>query len=515
MAKGKRPLRSRQEIEVGSLLVMVALGSLLALAVLTRPVYARYDVSATMGVIPAVLAFIFFGLVINLAGKGTRGAKPAASVRTGGILIGVGFMAAAGAVAADISFWAVAVPLGILVGSGAGLAFAANLGVVMRWFPEKRATRSGWSMAAFFIGGIIMSGVAAGLMAQGVEGDVVATTTSDFDDIHEVDQNTLSDLAEDGDIPQDDVDDLRAGVGGKRQDTLTDLQNTAYSQYNTMYALAALGVIVIVLCLMGASFLENPPRGWTPEGWGPADGGLSLEMTYKYGELIHDRIFIQLWFMLAGGSAMGLMMLFHMGGFGLSMDASAAEAGTMLYVFMLGGAVGAIIGGVLGDRLSVPTTLFFFFLFQAIMLMVLMDKVGSTYGLFWATGAYGAVFGAIMALFPAATADYFGTKGFVKNYGLLMSAMGAAALFGILLVALLVRDDGNYEGAMFMVTAPVMVTALLAFVTKDPEKKLRAAARREAMEGELAMAEVEVRARKKERKKKAKKRKRKKKRAKK
>jgi hypothetical protein len=386
----------------------------------------------------------------------------------------------------------------------------------MAWFPERRGARSGWAFVAFFLGAIILAMAADTVQLRDVDPELDELTGKDLTSVTDVDQALVSEMVEeDGlDVTQDQLDDLYTGTGksGKRLNTLEKVQDGVYARYDPALAMVAVGITAMVMCLVAGAFLSTPPTGWTPDGWEPSDGGLSLEMTYKTKELLSDRVFIQLWLIMAAGTSVGLMFTYHFQGLGIYFGTNAPEAQTALLLFLMGGAIGAFIAGYLGDGITVPTTMFIFLLIQTLLLLVLIELVENAYHLYWTMGAYGACFGAIMALFPPAAADYFGARGFVRNYGLLLTGMALAAILGIIAVAVLTRNSGNYTTSLFLVTAPTLLGVFLAFVTKDPEKKLRAAARREAMEGELGLAAEEVREKKKSKKKKAKKRKRKKKR---
>jgi OFA family oxalate/formate antiporter-like MFS transporter len=71
--------------------------------------------------------------------------------------------------------------------------------------------------------------------------------------------------------------------------------------------------------------------------------------------------------------------------------------------------------------------------------MLFLDSL-RTYGLYLAgISVVGLCFGGYLALYPAVTADYYGTRHYGVNYGWMFSAYGAGGLFGPFLAAWLMR----------------------------------------------------------------------------
>lgn len=69
------------------------------------------------------------------------------------------------------------------------------------------------------------------------------------------------------------------------------------------------------------------------------------------------------------------------------------------------------------------------FLFQGMAFMLLVN-INSPIAVFIASAWVGLNFGGIFALFPSATADYFGTKNIGMNYGWIFTAYGVAGIPG-------------------------------------------------------------------------------------
>ncbi len=92
--------------------------------------------------------------------------------------------------------------------------------------------------------------------------------------------------------------------------------------------------------------------------------------------------------------------------------------------------LGRIVWGTASDKLGRRLALFLMCLFQGII-MLLFYKLGSTaMGLIVCACIIGFNFGGNFALFPAATADFFGNKNVGQNYPLVFLAYGVAGIAG-------------------------------------------------------------------------------------
>ena len=117
----------------------------------------------------------------------------------------------------------------------------------------------------------------------------------------------------------------------------------------------------------------------------------------------------------------------------------------------------------------------------------------------------GLCFGGYLALFPAVTADLYGTKNLGANYGWMFTAYGAGGLVGPFLAAKLMQvikqvpylfaepggkvverifDIGNYQPAFLTAGISCLVAAVIILVALKPTKPSMPA-QIAAMKGEL------------------------------
>jgi MFS family permease len=92
-------------------------------------------------------------------------------------------------------------------------------------------------------------------------------------------------------------------------------------------------------------------------------------------------------------------------------------------------ALGRIFWGKVSDVIDRPRAMMIMFLAQGMAFMMLVS-VDSHIAIFLASAWVGLNFGGNFALFPSATADYFGTKNLGMNYGWIFTAYGVAGILG-------------------------------------------------------------------------------------
>ena len=83
----------------------------------------------------------------------------------------------------------------------------------------------------------------------------------------------------------------------------------------------------------------------------------------------------------------------------------------------------------------------------------------------------GFAFGGTLALMPAFTADFFGTKGLGINYGWLFSAYGVAGSVLGLYAARVRQLTGAWTTAFWYLAILCAVGLVLTFITKAPAAK--------------------------------------------
>jgi MFS family permease len=192
------------------------------------------------------------------------------------------------------------------------------------------------------------------------------------------------------------------------------------------------------------------------------DVELKEKSNFTSKEMIKNKGFYALWTTYTIGTLVGLMAI------GISspvaeeiinLDASTASIYVSLFAIFNG--IGRPIFGGLTDKLKPrKTAIISFTLIILASFLMLINQNGNpviyfiSFALFWLN------LGGWLALAPAATAIFFGSKNYSKNYGILFTAYGVGAVIGNLFSGS-IRD---ILGSYLYVFYPTIVLALIGIV---------------------------------------------------
>ncbi len=305
------------------------------------------------------------------------------------------------------SFPAVVLSIGLVGRAGIGLGYVCPIAACVKWFPDKRGLVSGLAVAGFGAGAWIFAKLASSFIAS-------------------------------------------AGV---------------------LAAFTYLGVIFAAAVVIGAQLLVNPPEGYVPAGWTPPDKSKSSSsgLEFDWRQMVRTSQFWMLWVMFVAGAAAGLMVIGILKPFGVFSGLDAATAGNAVGVLALANGAGRIIWGTASDRLGRTRAMSLMFALQGLMMLTLMNMGSSPMLLSIAAAWVGFNFGGNFALFPSATADYFGTKHVGMNYGFVFTAYGIAGIAGPILGGSVFDATGSYLWAFIPAGVLCLIAAGLAFLVKKPQ----------------------------------------------
>jgi MFS transporter, OFA family, oxalate/formate antiporter len=224
-----------------------------------------------------------------------------------------------------------------------------------------------------------------------------------------------------------------------------------------------LGGIFLVMTMLGASLLKNPPVGYRPElsTQTPSPRIASPEYQFTPGEVVRTPAFYLLWLGFGLGSSAGLLIISQLVPFARSQGIPGVTLATMtLAVGAIGNVSGRILSGWLSDVLGRLNTLRVVLAISTVAIPV-MYWVGAH-----VFAVYGMVFivyfcyGAQASVNPATCADFWGTRNVGTNYGLLFTAWGTAGIIGPTIGGVLFDKYRNYEAAFYAAA----ILAAIAFV---------------------------------------------------
>lgn len=246
------------------------------------------------------------------------------------------------------------------------------------------------------------------------------------------------------------------------------LKNFGVSKAFIYEGLFFFGIIIIL-----SQILAFPPKGYVPYGGTPPKtkaGTLTLaKFDFTPGEMVRTPQFYLLWIMFCFAASAGLLIIGHLAKIS-QIQGGITWGFVLVAVLAVANAGGRVLAGWLSDKLGCARTMLIVFGIQAAN-MFLFASYGTASLLLLGSVLTGLAYGALLALFPSATYEFFGLKQAGINYGLVFSAWGAAALIGPIIAGRVADLTGGY-GASYMISGVLLLIAAgLTFITKAPSSK--------------------------------------------
>lgn len=246
---------------------------------------------------------------------------------------------------------------------------------------------------------------------------------------------------------------------------LTNALIVAYGIQNTF---TLLGVGAIIIVALFSLFIKNPPLNYLPtvDASKPAP---SKGNDIPLSGMIKTPQFYLLWFMYMLTAMAGLMLIAHMA---MIADKQAAwKAGFVLVIILsVFNATGRVSAGFLSDKIGRTSAMLLVFLIQAAN-MFAFSFYTSIPLLAAGSAIAGLAYGALFALFPTTTADFFGVKNLGANYGLVFTGWGVAGVFGPMVGGMVVDITQSYNYSYYIAGTMLLIGALLVKLIKAPAIK--------------------------------------------
>ena len=230
--------------------------------------------------------------------------------------------------------------------------------------------------------------------------------------------------------------------------------------------------LLVVLC---AQFMRVPPDGFIPTTKGKADPESTTPVVeFQPRRLFRTWQFYLIWIAFAFGSGAGLMVIGNLALIVKDQVGLAAFSAVAVSALALGNGAGRVLYGVLSDKLGRRAILISAFLFQAVLIYLLISLTpGSPAAavpvLMIFVALIGANYGANLAVFPALTRDYYGTGNYAMNYGIVNTAWGLGGFMLSQLAGTIRQTTGTYNQAYLLSTGMLVAAAILMSVLKTPQ----------------------------------------------
>ncbi|MGB5185375.1 MAG: oxalate/formate MFS antiporter [Xanthobacteraceae bacterium] len=324
------------------------------------------------------------------------------------LLISVGAIMSGGSwvlAALSDNLWALYLTYGVIGGFGTGIIYVGIIGLMVRWFPDRR-------------------GLAAGLAAAGYGFGAIFTS-----------------------FPIDSM-----------------IKSSGYA-----HTLLVWGIIQGVVGVIAAQGLRLPPENYqAPSAAIGAGGPQQSARSYSPTEMLRNPIFWLLFIMMSMMSTSGLMVVSNVGPFANEYKVSqalvlgmAALPLSLTLSRFTNGLTRPFFGWV-SDRIGREATMGLAFSLECVAILVLFAFIDQPALFVVLTGLVFFGWGEIFSLFPSTLTDTFGPKYAATNYGFLYIAQGVGSILGGPAAAFLKQTTGSWTAVFIAVAVLDAITAALA-----------------------------------------------------
>jgi oxalate/formate antiporter len=333
------------------------------------------------------------------------------------LLISLGALLSGGSwvlASAASSLWMLYLTYGVIGGFGTGIIYVGIIGLMVRWFPDRR-------------------GLAAGLAAAGYGFGAFFTS-----------------------FP---IDSMIKSSGHE-------------------HTLLVWGIIQGVIGIAAAQGLRLPPDNAESASPAPAAVGTQQSLrSYSPREMLKSPIFYLLFVMMSMMSTSGLMVVFNVGPFAKDFGvANAMVLGMAALPLSLtlsrvtNGLTRPFFGWV-SDHIGRESTMALAFSLEALAILVLFYFINQPALFVVLTGLVFFGWGEIFSLFPSTLTDTFGPKYAATNYGFLYIAQGVGSILAGPAAAYLKQATGSWTSVFIVVAILDIVTAFLAITALKAMRK--------------------------------------------
>jgi len=261
---------------------------------------------------------------------------------------------------------------------------------------------------------------------------------------------------------------MAAGFGGGTALFIPLIQSLIASRgYSATFV--ATGLFQGTVILIVAQFLRHPPTEPAAASATATGAGSQIgKRQFTTGEMLRTPQFYWMYAAFLLMSTGGLLVTANAGPIAKSWGFSAGVLTLAATLSPLANGGARVFWGGASDRLGRESTMVLTFVLQAVALASVVT-LGQTSGGWFAATLVATYFtwGQIYSLFPATSADYFGTRHATSNYACLYTAKGVASIIGGWFGAVLFEQSGSWTTGFYG-------SALMALIAAGIALKLRA-----------------------------------------
>jgi OFA family oxalate/formate antiporter-like MFS transporter len=335
------------------------------------------------------------------------------------VLIGLGaVMSGAGWIASSYitTIWGVYATYGLLCGVGTGIVYIGIIGLMVKWFPDRR-------------------GLATGVVAAGYGFGAILTT-----------------------FPIDSM-----------------LKASGYQ-----HTLVVFGTIFAAVGLIGALMLRPPPAekisGQVTPGAAAKSGGHAPMAMLRTP--VFWLMFAMMSMMSTGGLMVITQFTSFAKAFGIDAKTTVVILGVTLAAIPTALTFDRITNGLtrpffgwVSDHIGRENTMGIAFILEGIAIFLMLQYRSDPFMLVVLSGLVFFGWGEIFSLFPSTLTDTFGAQHATTNYGFLYMAQGVGSILGAPIAAMIYEATGSWMPVFGLVIGMDVLTGLLALFVLKPLRR--------------------------------------------
>jgi MFS transporter, OFA family, oxalate/formate antiporter len=324
-------------------------------------------------------------------------------------LISIGALLSGGSWVASAyvdNLWALYFTYGVIGGFGTGIIYVGIIGLMVRWFPDRRGMATGLAAAGYGFGAFFTS------------------------------------------FPIDSM-----------------IKSSGYAHTFIVW-----GIVQGMIGVLAAQWLRVPPESYELESAAPPAALTSQQTRRSYSprQMLKSPVFYLLFVMMSMMSTSGLMVTSNVGPFAKEFGVAdmlvlgmAALPLSLTLSRVTNGLTRPFFGWV-SDHIGRESTMALAFSLEAVAILVLFAYINQPALFVVLTGLVFFGWGEIFSLFPSTLTDTFGPKFAATNYGFLYIAQGVGSILGGPAAAFLKQSTGSWTAVFIVVAVLDVITALLA-----------------------------------------------------
>jgi MFS transporter, OFA family, oxalate/formate antiporter len=334
---------------------------------------------------------------------------PKALIGLGAVMSGAGWIASA----YITSLWGLYAAYGLLCGIGTGIVYVGIVGLMVKWFPERR-------------------GLATGVVAAGYGFGAILTT-----------------------FP---INSMLAASGYQ-------------------HTLIVFGAIFAVVGLLGALMLKSPPEAKAGAPGTAAKTGSYTPMAMLRSPVFWLMFAMMSMMSTGGlmvitqftsfAKAFGIGPQATVTILGLTL---AAIPTALTFDRVTNGLTRPFFGWV-SDHIGRENTMAIAFILEGIAIFLMLQYRTDPFLLVVLSGLVFFGWGEIFSLFPSTLTDTFGTEHAITNYGFLYMAQGVGSILGAPVAAMIYEQSGSWIPVFGLIIAMDILTGLLALFVLKPMRR--------------------------------------------